>query len=64
MIAVLDKNTQKIHLFKEKKACSEFVGISIRTFYRKIENTVFEVGSYTVYSIVVLPTKSKRGGKH
>lgn len=62
MVVVINKNTQKATVFKENKYLIERLAISKATFYRRLKNSPFEVGEYTIYNANILPKKSNRGG--
>jgi len=63
MYVIRVKDTEKVAIFREKRALSAYINVSVDTIRRKEHLDSWEWGEYIVYNPFKEVLKTSRGGK-
>ena len=64
MYIIINKETNKSAVIKEKQAVSNYINKSVSTIYRNKELLMWETKEFLIYNPQVIQIKSQRGGKN
>ena len=63
MYVLIEKGTDNVSVFREKKYLSEEINVSVDTIRRKESLKKWEWGEYVIFNPIKEQLKTKRGGK-
>lgn len=64
MYIIIDKETDKSAVIKEKQAVSNYINKSVSTIYRNKNLLMWETDKFLIYNPSFIQIKSERGGKN
>lgn len=64
MYIIINKETNKSAVIKEKQAVSNYINKSVSTIYRNKELLMWETKEFLIYNPQIILIKSQRGGKN
>lgn len=64
MYIIIDKETNKSAIIKEKQSVSNYINKSVSTIYRNKSLLMWETEQFLIYNPSIVQIKSERGGKN
>lgn len=64
MYIIINKETNKSAVIKEKQAVSNYINKSVSTIYRNESLLMWETSNFLIYNPSFVQIKSQRGGKN